>query len=91
MRATTTEIDPSDRFDMDRHTFFEVPNTDWTQDVPPIAGTTDVHPARCSCLPCQAEAEFEAFEAQWSEDEDGSHAFALMLERRAENGTWWGR
>ena len=25
------------------------------------------------------------------EDEDGSEAYARMLERRAEAGTWWGR
>lgn len=30
------------------------------------------------------------WEDAYVEDEDGSQAFARMLERRAEQGTWWG-
>jgi len=30
-------------------------------------------------------------ECEYLDDEDGSEAFARMLERRAEQGTWWGR
>lgn len=56
---TTTTIDPSDRWDLDRER--EVPNTDYTADIPPVPGTTDVHPADCRCLTCQAWNEYHDY------------------------------
>lgn len=92
--ATFQDIDPSDTFDSDRFVFWEVPNTDHTDDVPMadrFPGTTDLHPMDCTCLPCQAQAECDAWEADFLAEQAGERAFAEALERRAENGTWFGR
>lgn len=31
----------------------ECPNYDWTTDVPPLPGTSDMHPMDCPCIPCR--------------------------------------
>lgn len=51
------DVDPTDVFDTERE--WEIPNVDIP--APSIAGTTSVHPARCRCLPCQADAEMRAY------------------------------
>lgn len=56
---TDLEIDPSDRWDLDRER--PCANTDWTLDLPPIEGTSDLHPMDCRCLRCEAEAEAAAW------------------------------
>ena len=87
----TALIDPSDTFDTDRE--WPVPNFDYTDSIPPIPGTTAEHPMDCRCLPCQADAEWMAWEAEadFLAEQAGERAFAEALERRAENGKWWGR
>ena len=54
------DVDPSDVFDTERE--WEIPNVDVP--APPIPGTTSVHPVRCRCLSCQADAEMRAYLAR---------------------------
>ena len=51
------DVDPSDVFDTERE--WEIPNVDIP--APPIPDTTSVHPPRCRCLPCQADAEMRYY------------------------------
>ena len=53
------DVDPSDTWDTERFDEWEIPNVDVP--APPIPGTTSVHPPRCRCLPCQADAEMTAY------------------------------
>lgn len=41
-------IDPSDTFDTERFDEWEVPNTDYTANIPPIAGTVPAPPSEAS-------------------------------------------
>tara|TARA_R110001632_G_scaffold1179_5_gene4794 strand:- start:3708 stop:3935 length:228 start_codon:yes stop_codon:yes gene_type:complete len=62
--------------------FFDIPNYDYTSEIPPIEGTTDPRADWVAYLDEQEEYDMGA---------DDDRAYAEMLERRAENGTWWGR
>lgn len=67
----TLDIDITDTVDLDRE--WEIPNWDYTADLPPLPDTHGFHPDL------------------WVDiDEDGDQAYAEMLERRAERGTWFG-
>lgn len=53
------DIDPSDTWDTQRFDEWEVPAVE--QYVPLAVrypGTTDVHPADCACLACEADREY---------------------------------
>ena len=67
------QYDPSDRYDLDRE--WEVPAHDYTGELPPIPGTTDLHPIACACRPCTADREALA----WTNDcdDDGAPWWAL--------------
>ena len=72
------DTDPADRWDIDAFEPRDIANYDYTSTIPPIEGTFD---------PREDDNEQEEYDMGADDD----RAFAEMLERRAENGTWWGR
>lgn len=56
-----SDMDISDLVDTIRE--WEIPNYDYTSEIPAIEGTTAFHPDTCTCLACEADAEWAAYEA----------------------------
>lgn len=82
MEINTALIDITDTVDLDRE--WEVPNWDYTAEIPPIPNTFGFHPDMWN-------DEAEAAEADYLAEVAAEQAYAEMLERRAERGTWWGQ
>ena len=76
------DTDPADRWDADAFEPRDIANYDYTASIPPLEGTFDPRE--------DAYGEDEAY-ADMMADVYSDRAFAEALERRAENGTWWGR
>lgn len=74
MSTTAYDIDPSDRYDLDRE--WEIRPYDYTATLPPLAGTVTQHPVSCPCQICRADVE-----ALWAESRPQPKESNMMTDR----------